>query len=626
VGEMGRSACCGRPALPMYLPGNQVKREGNALKKIAAALVVGVALLATAVAGATTGRTGAGSQAAATPPIVWGAADDDGKFADDGGNWFYGQLKGAGLTSNRWTLAWDASNPGAIKELAFLERAAPKAQAAGVRILLALYAGTPAPTATQHDTEGFCTWAGKVASIAKTWGIHDFIVWNEPNTRLYWSPQKDDAGNDVASAPYQALLARCYDTIHANDTAANVIGMGLSPRASTQASQEPLVFLRNVGKAYRASGRTKPIMDQLSVHPYPNPNSPTDGPDVGYEVLDRFGIPNMDRIKQAVYDAFNGTGQPTTVNGLTFVIDEVGWQTDTTGYTQYINAENVKTVSEAQQVSHLQTMIRKYFACDPVITSVQLFLLMDEPFRDGKNTAGQTVGGGWQSGLITAGGVGVSKPKQAYSAVAPLFAAGRSACTGGLIDWKPAGQTGGPGSGGSGSGGSGSTAGGSSELGDPTDVLKGGAQLQAGLPSFFLLSAIPIVGPHVGLFVDRQGSRLTRFFVTTGVHAEGDATVTAVIVHGGSVKQALNGAWAATSVRRTAAATAARTVATGSAQIKAGQVPKVKLRALLKRSAKAPAGKYFLAVVIQSKADKTKRYGFAVQLQSVKAKAAKKKK
>jgi hypothetical protein len=625
VGEMGRSACCGRPALPMYLPGNQVKREGNALKKIAAALVVGVALLATAVAGATTGRTGAGSKAAATPPIVWGAADDDGKFADDGGNWFYGQLKGAGLTSNRWTLAWDASNPGAIKELAFLERAAPKAQAAGVRILLALYAGTPAPTATQHDTEGFCTWAGKVASIAKTWGIHDFIVWNEPNTRLYWSPQKDDAGNDVASAPYQALLARCYDTIHANDTAANVIGMGLSPRASTQASQEPLVFLRNVGKAYRASGRTKPIMDQLSVHPYPNPNSPTDGPDVGYEVLDRFGIPNMDRIKQAVYDAFNGTGQPTTVNGLTFVIDEVGWQTDTTGYTQYINAENVKTVSEAQQVSHLQTMIRKYFACDPVITSVQLFLLMDEPFRDGKNTAGQTVGGGWQSGLITAGGVGVSKPKQAYSAVAPLFAAGRSACTGGLIDWKPAGQTGGPGS-------SGTVGAGSAELGDPDGVIDEASQTafedaiaklgaaQASKPALMNQSAAQIALYGQGawnVLYPILGPQPTGLEIAVGV----------VSCARCNMDDALRSEWSkAIRTLSSAAAGKVTRVALGKASVKAGAKLAVKLKATLKKGAKAPVGKYFLVAILKSKADTTKKYGVAVQLRAVKAKAAKKKK
>ena len=424
------------------------------MKKFAAALALGCALVATGVAGATTGRAGDAARAAAAAPIVWGVADDASKFADDGGAWFYDEMKGANLSTNRWTLAWDASAPTAIKELAFLQRAAPKAQAAGIHVLLALYAGTPSPTATQHDATQFCAWAAQVATTAAQWGIHDFIVWNEPNTRLYWSPQKDASGADVAAPAYESLLAQCYDTIHAADPAANVIGMGLSPRASTSESTEPLVFLRDVGKAYKASGRTTPIMDQLSIHPYPNPSAPADSPDVGYGVPDRFGVSNMDRVKQAVYDAFNGTGQPTTVSTgsrasvsagtfrgpLTFVIDEIGWQTDTTPYSQYVNPENVAVVSEQTQADYIKKMAEKYFACDPTVVSVQLFLLADEKYRNGKDANGTQLGGGWQSGLLTAGGQGISQPKAAYTQVGPDFAAGRGACHGQLINWSPSAQ------------------------------------------------------------------------------------------------------------------------------------------------------------------------------------------
>ncbi len=431
------------------------------MKKFLAAFVLGCSLLAAATAGASTGRADAPARATAAPPIVWGVADDASKFADDGGAWFYGQMKGASLSTNRWTLAWDSSNPTAINELPFLQRAAPVAQAAGIHVILSLYAGTPSPTATQHDPAQFCAWAASVAKTANQWGIHDFIVWNEPNTRLYWSPQKDAGGNDVAAPAYEALLAQCYDTIHAADPFANVIGMGLSPRASTSESTEPLVFLRDVGKAYRSSGRTMPIMDQLSVHPYPNPNSPADSPDVGYGVTDRFGISNLDRVKQAVYDAFNGTGQPTTVSGvrpLTFVIDEIGWQTDTTQYSQYVNAENVQTISEQTQADYIKKMAEKYFACDPAVVSVQLFLLADEKYRNGKDANGVTLGGGWQSGLLTAGGQGISAPKSSYAQVGADFAAGRAACHGQLITWVPAGQ---PSTSGGGKA-SGSTAGGGS--------------------------------------------------------------------------------------------------------------------------------------------------------------------
>src|SRR5664279_5961141 len=105
---MGRTAW-GRPANVAdhrtTQPGQRTK--GHNLKKLAAALVLGCAFLATGVAGASTGHTSSGARAAAVPPINWGVADDASKFADDGGSWFYGELHGANLTENRWTVSWD---------------------------------------------------------------------------------------------------------------------------------------------------------------------------------------------------------------------------------------------------------------------------------------------------------------------------------------------------------------------------------------------------------------------------------------------------------------------------------------------------------------------------------------
>src|ERR1700751_3873819 len=114
--------------------------------KIAALLALASALLISAA--------GAGAGTHAVPPIAWGASDDASKYADDGGTWFDGELQGAGLTQNRWTLAFDPNNPTAIDELPFLQRAAPAAQAAGVRILLSLYS----QKASVHDPATFCTW------------------------------------------------------------------------------------------------------------------------------------------------------------------------------------------------------------------------------------------------------------------------------------------------------------------------------------------------------------------------------------------------------------------------------------------------------------------------------------
>lgn len=372
----------------------------------------------------------AGSRAPrALPPITYGVADNASFFADDGGVWFDSQLKAANLDENRWELQWDPSQPAAIVQLPFLQRAAPVAQAAGVHVVLVLDSMQP----SSHDPGAFCAWAANLASVASQWGIDDYAIWNEPNTARYWAPQ-----NAAAPAQYERLLARCYDAIHVADPAARVVGFGLSPRSNGATQTAPIPFILAAGGAYKASGRTLPIMDQMSIHPYPNPNNPTDAPSVGYADANDYGVPNLDRVKQAVYDAFHGTAQPTTLTGLTFRVDEFGWQTNTSQYPQYYNQENVNVVSEQTQATYIQQAVQTYFACDPTVTNVDWFLLVDEQTRNGRSRDGSTViSGGWQSGLMTAGGEGVSTPKLAYSQDAPLFAEGRAACTGARVAWEP---------------------------------------------------------------------------------------------------------------------------------------------------------------------------------------------
>jgi hypothetical protein len=405
-------------------------------KLVVAAFACALVCVAAASASPRHLRTGA-----AVPPINWGVADDASKYADDGGDWFYQQLHGANLTENRWVLTWNANDPTAIAELPFLDRAAPKAQAAGVHVVLSLYAGVNGgsqPDPSHHDPAAFCAWVQQVAQTVKQWGIHDFIIWNEPSSTKYWSPQKDASGNDVAAAEYEALLAQCYDALHSLDGdgwTANVIAMGLSAKAATTSSNQPLAFLRDVGAAYRASGRTTRIMDQLALHPYPLPAA-APAPDQGYATTPHADGPSdLDRVKQAVYVAFQGTGQPTTLNGLTFRLDEFGWQTVESG-APYGGTENAAppgsapAVAEDTQAAYLGQAAQT-FACDATVSDVELFLLVDEPDL-----------AGWQSGLLTAGGAGISRAKTAYGALAPTFAAGRAACASGVKTWRPAASTG----------------------------------------------------------------------------------------------------------------------------------------------------------------------------------------
>src|SRR5436305_14237598 len=71
-------------------------------------------------------------------------------------------------------------------------------------------------------------------------------------------------------------------------------------------------------------------MDELAFAPC---RQPAQGPPGVRYAWPTAGLANLDRIKQAVWDAFNGTAQPTfaetgktSLKPLRFDLDEVGWQ------------------------------------------------------------------------------------------------------------------------------------------------------------------------------------------------------------------------------------------------------------------------------------------------------------
>ena len=60
----------------------------------------------------------------------------------------------------------------------------------------------------------------------------------------------------------RALLARCYDVLHDRPGPINVI-------SSTASRHDPASFVFDLGDAYRASGRTRPLFDTFGHNPYP---------------------------------------------------------------------------------------------------------------------------------------------------------------------------------------------------------------------------------------------------------------------------------------------------------------------------------------------------------------------
>ena len=387
---------------------------------LAAALIA--ATVAAGLARPAHAATAASVTRAITSTTVFGVAEDAGKYSDDGGKRVATDLNAVGMGEQRWTLLFDPANPTAITESAFLDRAVPVTQKLGSRIILSLFQkGGAWPDAT-----AFCTWARAVAMRYPT--IKKFIIGNEVNATRFWSPQHMPDDPNAGPRAYYNVLAACYDALKSiTPHDIDVIGMGLAPRSVDSNSTRPLDFIRAVGVIYRASGRDIPIMDALAVHPYPNPNAkPPPAPDdAGYQGAGFYGIPQLDRVKQAAYDAFNGTRQQTPVNGLKLVIDEVGYQTDTDGNPQYHGIETSPVVTDEQQATYHARIISLY-ACDPLVSDVLFFHLIDEDQRNPDATTG-----GWQSGIERPNG----EPKPSYAAVKSAIAAG---CQAGFAGWVPA--------------------------------------------------------------------------------------------------------------------------------------------------------------------------------------------
>ena len=263
-----------------------------------------------------------------------------------------------------------------IQDKQLLDRAIASATDAGLRVVLAVYPYPPRELeAGLGSPSMFASYVGVLASIYPQ--VKQFVIGNEPNQPAFWRPQFDAAGNNLSAPTFGPYLAAAYDTLKSVDPEISVVGVGLSPRgndrptAKNNISTSPVRFLRALGAWYRRSGRTKPLMDAFSFHPYPN--EATDPLERGYQ-WPNAGFANLDRLKQALWDAFNGTAQPTTVDGLKLHLDEVGWQVDTAGRLGYRGLENVPVTDEITQAAIYGQLIREA-ACDPDVGVAQLLRL-----------------------------------------------------------------------------------------------------------------------------------------------------------------------------------------------------------------------------------------------------------
>jgi hypothetical protein len=370
--------------------------------------------------------------AAAQGSLEVGVTEDAGK-AGDGGASFFAAMTDLGLQVNRVSIPWDPTNPTLIQNQAEIQAWLPQAQAAKTRIIFAVSPSTArGVTAASGSVPEFVAF---VKQLAQTFpSVKDYVIGNEPNQPLFWLPQFSPTGKPLAAQSYMRVLAQSYDALKAIDPTINVIGIGLSPRgndqplAKTNVSRSPVRFIHDLGVAYRTSHRAKPLMDELAFHPYPSRDG--DSPDVGY-IWPNAGVPNLDRVKQAVWDAFHGTAQPTFAEPgvktfakpLMFELDEVGWQVTIPADLSplYVGNETSRSTIDEQTQAQYYTDAIDLMACDPSVRALNFFHLMDEPNL--KN---------WQSGLERVD----LTPRPSYEAVKQAIRDTGGNCRGTPVTWR----------------------------------------------------------------------------------------------------------------------------------------------------------------------------------------------
>src|SRR3954469_169888 len=141
----------------------------------------------------------------------------------------------AGFTEIEVRAEWDRGKTvPTADELASFQASALAAQLDAVKLVVAVNTGFSRQTpVSPTDRAQFTQYLTSLAQSLPY--VRDFIVGNEPNLNLFWMPQFDKRGRDLAAPAYEGLLAQSYDALKAVSPQINVIGGAISPRGADRA-------------------------------------------------------------------------------------------------------------------------------------------------------------------------------------------------------------------------------------------------------------------------------------------------------------------------------------------------------------------------------------------------------
>jgi hypothetical protein len=325
------------------------------------------------------------------------------------------------MVSSMWTPG--TTGPSAQERLA-LGNVVKGADAQGMRVFVFVWHGLSGHTPrTSRARRQFAAYA---AALARAFPhIHDIVVGNEPNLNTFWRPQFGRAGTDAAAKGYLDLLARTYDALKRVSPHIQVIGGALAPRGSDRPgtrrdTHSPTRFIQDLGAAYKASGRSRPVMDAFSVHPYMRTSDlpPTET----HAASTTITIGDYPKLASLLSHAFAGT--PQRGRGLPIYYTEFGVQTRVPAahrgpYTDLKSPSATDAVDPKTQARYYRQAL-ELAACQPTVKGLFVFHTFDE-----------TDLAGWQSGLYYAD----QKPKPSLPAFREAAADARAArltrCPGG---------------------------------------------------------------------------------------------------------------------------------------------------------------------------------------------------
>jgi hypothetical protein len=296
----------------------------------------------------------------------------------------------AGLDTIRITEQWTKgqTEPTAT-EFARLRNAADAANLAGIRAMVAVYnQGSSNTPVTPEERAQFAQFAASVVRALPS--VKDAIVGNEPNLNTFWMPQFNADGTSASPANYLAVLTETYDAIKAARPDVTVYGGTTSPRGQdcptcSRQTHSPTEFIRELGAAYRASGRTTPIMDIWAHHPHQDAGGIR--PSFDHPGNTTISVPDYPKLVALLGEAFDGTGQPGST--LPILYAEYGVETSVPPEKEslYTGTEVGSLIDPADQGPYYVEALKVAY-CQPNVVGFLYFLVTDEPIRSG-----------WQSGV-----------------------------------------------------------------------------------------------------------------------------------------------------------------------------------------------------------------------------------